>query len=344
MRKWALLAACALVLGTLFVVFRSRQPSAKSAPVFKLHEGYQIELVADNLRAPVACAWDSEGALWVVEAKGRVLRAGKVFAEGLRAPSGVLPGDDAVLVPDAPHLWLLREGGKKTDLAERLPPGAVGTNILWALDNWIYTAGGTYRFRPIGQAWINEPTYARGENALTQDSFGRFYYAAGRDPLRVDMFAATNVAISKMVPLTAPRAALLYRGGALPLKPENTAFVCDPQMRLVRCLRLHRSSFARQLTNAMLAEVADESGDFLTTPDPKFSPVHLTLGPDGGLYVVDGGGGAIYKIFHKAYPLEKIRPIEVKDLSHPHAWWRDAAQRRLKTPVEELRTHARNAA
>ena len=93
---------------------------------------------------------------------------------------------NGVHVTDAPHLWLCRDTDgdrridEKIDLAgivsadERT--GAVGNSIFWALDNWVYTAGGTYRFRLVGGQWTAERTYARGQTGLTQDDSGRFYY------------------------------------------------------------------------------------------------------------------------------------------------------------------------
>jgi hypothetical protein len=397
---------------------------------FRLHERFEIRSVAEEplIEAPVAAAWDAEGGLWIVEqlapsvdagsaSSGRVIKLEdadrdgtldrrKVIVDQLVKPTGVLTLRDGVLVPDAPHLWLCRDTDgnqtidERTDLANLVPAversSAVGRGILWALDNWVYTAGGTYRFRPVAGQWISERTYARGQTGLTQDNSGRFYYCVDSDPLRVDLLPAgvlernphhtgvsgtsipvtrtafsrqldgvanepkstlvASPALSALSALMSPLSALVYRGGSLPQKVDGAAFVCDPGLNLVRCLRLHRAGFARETRQSILVEIADEGGDFLTSNDPDFRPVHLTSGPDGALYVVDfvnegelpdqsGGAeklaastqrGHIYRVSYAAYTpgLDySSRPVTAADwlklLSHPGGWWRDMAQHSL---------------
>src|SRR5262249_39073051 len=58
---------------------------------------------------------------------------------------------------------------------------------LWSLDNWIYSADHTTRFRNTDGDWKREPTITRGQYGLAQDDFGRLVYNSNQDQFRMDL-------------------------------------------------------------------------------------------------------------------------------------------------------------
>lgn len=155
------------------------QPLSPEDSLAALHvpPGFQAELVASEpiVLDPVAFDWDVQGRLWVVEmadyplgmdGKGqpggriRVLKdndgdgrydEGKLFAEGLNFPNGILTWRDGVLVTAAPQILYLRDkdGDDKVDQTEVLFEGFQQGNqqlrlngLRYGLDGWVYCANG----------------------------------------------------------------------------------------------------------------------------------------------------------------------------------------------------------
>src|SRR6185436_2673005 len=127
-----------------------------------------------------------------------------VFIDGLVLPRAILVVGDGVLVGAPPELayWRDTDGDGKADkkvvvatdygvavdpkrpfLAnpERAPNG-----LLWARDNWIYSAAYTKKFRFKNGEWETGPSSFRGQWGLGEDEFGRFYHGSNSDQLRVD--------------------------------------------------------------------------------------------------------------------------------------------------------------
>lgn len=165
----------------------------------------------------------------------------------------------------------------------------------------------------------------------------------------------------------------LYAGDAFPGEYYGNIFVNDVAGNLV-----HRDVITYQMDSIIFAAkraVNEKSREFLSSTDPWFRPVNLTVGPDGALYVVDmyrqhvegpdfipeelkkdmnfqNGKemGRIYRIVPKNKPLQKTKPDLrgatsdelVRLLTHRNQWWRLQAQKLLlerqdKTVVSTLK-------
>lgn len=73
----------------------------------------------------------------------------------------------------------------------------------------------------------------------------------------------------------------VYTGGLFTGHYAGAAFVCEPVSNLVHADLLSRNGAT------FVAERDREGQEFLTSTDSWFRPVNTTVGPDGGLYVVD---------------------------------------------------------
>jgi putative membrane-bound dehydrogenase-like protein len=117
-----------------------------------------------------------------------------------------------------------------------------------------------YRISPF-EAWRVERTSRR---------------AAGPD--------AARFPITELVPggyVTSGCSPLVYSADSFPAAYRGNSFVCDPANNLI-----HRDILVP--TGATFtARRADEGREFLASTDNWFRPVHLTLGPDGAIYVLD---------------------------------------------------------
>jgi len=79
---------------------------------------------------------------------------------------------------------------------------------------------------------------------------------------------------------TAAAGACLYDGGAWPAQYVGDHFVCEPTVNLV-----HRDALAPRGVTFQASR--PEASEFLASTDLWFRPVHLRVGPDGALYVLD---------------------------------------------------------
>ena len=117
------------------------------------------------------------------------------FLSGLVMPRSLMLFRDGALVAEPPRLWFARDtdGDGKADtreliaedyasqddprLGERANPEHASNSPTWALDNWVYSANHTTRYRwKGGTNWLREPTLFRGQWGLSQDDLGRLFY------------------------------------------------------------------------------------------------------------------------------------------------------------------------
>ena len=262
-----------------------------------------------------------------------------VFQDGLVMPRALMLVGDGALIGAPPKLWYCRDtngdgrADEKIEIAtdfgwqnnplrpELGNPEQAANSPLWAMDNWIYCAHYTRKFRFDGGKWTGGLTTFRGQWGLTQDNDGHFFYNSNQDPLRADILPAqytgrnpnhqpcggVNVMVytdqfvwparvnpgvnrgyreevlreGRLKEFTAACAPLIYRGGLFPAEFENNAFICEPAGNLIK----------REVTTAangtLTAKEAYEHREFLASTDERFRPVNLYTGPDGALYVVD---------------------------------------------------------
>src|SRR6185295_15351343 len=155
---------------------------------------------------PVVMRHGLDGRIWVVEYSGYIpdLDGGREDGPvgnvgGLALARAVGLVDGGVLIAEPPHLWFARDtdGDGKSDTKVEIANdyGTAGTTehnanaLLYAMDNWIYNAKHTVRFRYMGDGqFARENTILRGQWGLTQDDWGRLYFNSHSDPLRTDLF------------------------------------------------------------------------------------------------------------------------------------------------------------
>jgi glucose/arabinose dehydrogenase/mono/diheme cytochrome c family protein len=348
---------------------------------FRLPPGFRMELVASEplVFDPVAMAFGPDGRLWVVEmraymqnveGKGENAPIGTVavlddtdgdgrmdkrteFAGGFVLPRAIALVGGGVLVAEPPNLWFLhdKDGDDKVDVRTLVAsdygnasnPEHTANGLLWALDNWIYSANHTVRFRYSAGEWSRENTVFRGQWGITQDDAGRLFYNTNSDPLRMDVLPAEHLrrnpnlrgadsvnhqlAKPQDLPVWPGRITLGVNRGYRMLRDDGTlpsvTAACGPVI-------YRGATFPREFRgNAFIAEpsanlvkrvlVEDVAGtprarnayersEFLTSTDERFRPVNLYNGPDGGLYVVDMYRGVIqHRIYLTTYLRDQIR-------------------------------------
>jgi putative membrane-bound dehydrogenase-like protein len=150
---------------------------------------------------------------------------------------------------------------------------------------------------------------------------------------------------------------VVYTADAFPAEYRGNTFVCDPANNLI-----HRDVLIPNGAT-FTARRTDEGCEFLASTDNWFRPVHLTIGPDGALYVLDfyrevietplslpddikkrlnlesRGRGRIWRIaadrstaspkHDRPFPGKATATELVARLADPNAWWRLTAQRLL---------------
>ncbi|HAT19544.1 MAG TPA: hypothetical protein DCS85_05245 [Verrucomicrobiales bacterium] len=197
--------------------FLSVEESHKS---IQLQDGYSLELVLSDphTEEPVACAFDGNGVLYVVEMRTYMQTADaggeqeprsrisrhedtdgdgiydkhSVFIDNLLLPRAVLPLDDRVMVhvTNTLDLWNYRDtdgDGVADEKVKIYEGGRRGGNmehqpsgLIWALDNWIYITYENRRYRfTDGKLEMQRIPRGGGQWGLTQDDWGRLYYSTG---------------------------------------------------------------------------------------------------------------------------------------------------------------------
>ncbi|MBL9188618.1 MAG: c-type cytochrome [Opitutaceae bacterium] len=263
-----------------------------------------------------------------------------IFADNLVMPRAITFVGDGVLVGAPPELIFFRDtdGDGKADTREVVAtdygvrvdpkrphlanPERAPNSLLWAFDNWIYSAAYTKKFRRVNGVWETGATSFRGQWGLTQDDWGRLYHGSNSDSLRVDVIhseylarnphyprlAGTNVngaenqlvwparvnpginrgyrpemlRDGKLKEFTAACGWWIYRGDLLPELAGNL-FVAEPAGNFVRRTVLTSENGTVRGRNAY----AGEQKEFVASTDERFRPVNFATGPDGALYIVD---------------------------------------------------------
>ena len=186
----------------------------------------------------------------------------------------------------------------------------------WAKDaKPVDISGKDFRFDPISGKY--EAITGTGQFGLTFDRLGNRFICSNRNPcmqvviedryLKRNPFLAVKRPLhdvspageaSKIFPIsrawttsnlhagqfTAACGVTAYWGARLPDDCMFNLFVCDPTGNLV-----HRITpdIDRSIGAVLTAKPRRENVEFLASPDEWFRPVNLTVGPVGGLYVVD---------------------------------------------------------
>lgn len=131
-----------------------------------------------------------------------------VFKDGLFLPRAIALVRGGVLVAEPPRLLFFEDtdGDDKadkhtvvaTDYAIACDPARglsanpehAANGLMWGLDNWIYSANHTVRFRNTNGEWQREQTIKRGQWGISMDNLGRLFYNSNSDMLRGDLIAS----------------------------------------------------------------------------------------------------------------------------------------------------------
>ena len=174
LRRVLVCCSALLLLGTGARARRADGPPyapAESMATMQLEAGYRIELVAaePDVQSPVAMDFDEQGRLFVVEMPGYPLdtrptgrvklledadgdgryETGRVFADGLVLPTGVMRWKKGILVTAPPDLLYFEDtdGDGRADVRTVVLTGFAVTNPqhmvngpVYGLDNWIHLA------------------------------------------------------------------------------------------------------------------------------------------------------------------------------------------------------------
>lgn len=357
---------------------------------FTTKPGFHVELVAAEplVDSPVALAFDAAGRIWVVEmrdympdpdghgeevANGTVAvledtdgdgRMDKrtVFLDHLRMPRAIGFAGGGVLIAEMPNLWFCTDtnGDLKCDqkiaIATNYVQGDIknpehnANGLMLALDNWVYSANYTSRFRFAERKWQRGPTPFRGQWGISQDDFGRLVYNSNSDELRIDLIPAeylqrnADYNARAGIDVDPVGSQVTYPGRVNPgvnrgyqkgvLKPDGRldkfTAACGPVIYRGDNFpaEFKGNAFvcepsANMIKRDVLVEkdgivkghFAYPDSEFLTSTDERFRPVNAYNGPDGALYLVDICRGLIQ---HRIYLTSYLRhQIESRGLQSP---------------------------
>src|SRR5688572_13059157 len=337
-----------------------RTPDEEAA-TFNLAPGFRAELVAADplVGDPIAMQFGPDGRLWVLEMRGYMPNVdgvgerepvGKVavltdtdndgrydkrvvFADNLIMGRAISLIGDGLLIAEPPHLWFCRDtngdgvSDERTEIAadygNTTNPEHNANGLMWAMDNWIYSANYTSRFRWVGDGkFTREPTVTLGQWGITQDDVGRIFYNSNSDPLRHDAMPsaylkrnpAFNAAGANMHLAGVPSNLRIWPGRVTPgvnrgykiLNAEGKitsmtaasgpviyrGALFPPEFRGDAFVPEPSANLIKRIKvtekDGVLAGAnAYQGNEFMTSTDERFRPVNLYNGPDGAMYVVD---------------------------------------------------------
>ncbi len=292
----------------------------------------------------------------------------QVFVDNLVLPRAITLVGDGVLVGAPPELafWRDTNGDGKADqktviatdygvkVDPKRPflanPERAPNSLLWAQDNWIYSAAYTKKFRYNQGTWETASTFFRGQWGLSQDNFGHLFHGSNSDPLRVDIIpsdylqrnpnlrylAGTNVNAAenffvwpirvnpginrgyrpdflrdgKLKEFTAANSPWVYRGDLMPEFYGN-AFVAEPSANFIRRNILTAGQ------GTLIGRNAYQQQEFIASTDERFRPVGFNTGPDGALYFIDFYRGVIqHRISLTSYLRKQSESRHLADPQH----------------------------
>jgi mono/diheme cytochrome c family protein/glucose/arabinose dehydrogenase len=335
-------------------------PPEQALRTIQIVDGFKVELFACEpiVQDPVALTFDEDGRVWVVEMRGfmptidgegedepvgrvSVLedvdgdgRADKstVFLDGLVLPRAVAAVQGGALVAASGQLLFAKDidGDLKADQTSVVDPDYAPranlehqpNGLLRGLDNWLYSANATWRYRFLDGKWTKEKTEFRGQWGLTQDDFGRLIYNVNNSQLRGDVTppnyigrnphhksaSGLNLAIAtdqRVFPIRMNtgvtrgyRTNVLDHLGRLreftsacsPVIYRGDQFPAEFQGNAFVCEpagNLIKRNLVIDQGLSLTSKLAYADREFLASTDERFRPVNAYSGPDGALWIVD---------------------------------------------------------
>ncbi|MEM7146082.1 MAG: c-type cytochrome [Verrucomicrobiota bacterium] len=349
-------------------------------------KGFRVDLVAADplVNDPVCLAFDADGRTWVCEmtgympdryATGEENKVGSIviledtdgdgaadkrtiFLENLVLPRAIAHVQDGILFADHTALYFCTNKNDRAGHPRIIDPNYAtsGGNVehkpnglLHALDNWIYSAKSSKRYRRIDDLWVAENTEFRGQWGISQNDEGRLVTNTNSNLLNHELlppgvtirnpnhdfkskitFNTGNAVFpSRMTPginrgymeemltddgfLTKATAACgltVYRGDQYPALFYGNIFIPEPGGNLVKRVVLTNDGLN------LAAEHAYPEKEFFTSTDERSRVVNCYTAPDGTLYLVDFYRGIIQ---HRNYISTYL--------------WNQIIDRDLETPV-----------
>jgi mono/diheme cytochrome c family protein/glucose/arabinose dehydrogenase len=354
---------------------RSPEEALKTMQV---EAGFTIQLAAAEplVNTPVALTFDERGRMWVVEMQaympdtagtgedsptGKIViledtnrdaryDVRKVFLDSLVLPRAICLIETGVLVAEPPRLWYVEidgdKPGKKTLVDDKYAEGGnvehQPNGLLRNIDNWIYNAKSSVRYKKKGDRWLKEKTHFRGQWGLSNDDYGRLYYnhnsanvlgdyffpslgSTNMNQKRVSGFNEKIVSDNRVYPVRATTGVNRgYVKGILDsnLRLENFTAACGPLIYRGQLFgddyygnafvpepagNLVKRNILKEDGYILKGSQAYQEKEFLASSDERFRPVSIYGGPDGALYVVDMYRGIIqHKTFLTDYLKKEI--------------------------------------
>ncbi len=364
---------------------------------FKVEKGFHIELVASEpmIESPVAMSFDEQGRLYVVEMRGymhdlegagETEPTGRVslledtdgdgrmdkatpFLDNLVMPRAVLAVNGGALIAVPPNLYFCKDtdGDGKADVKDIVAsdfgtlggqPEHMANTPIWAMDNAIWSAGYSTRFKLRGGVWQKDTGLGRGQWGLCQDDFGRLYFNYNSDMLRADLLPTEaftrNPLLRNATSINAKVAAdqTLYPSHPTPgvnrgydpkslradgtlSKPTGTCgaliYRGDAFPAAYRgnafvpepCANLVKRYTMAEKDGVVKATNTAKNTEFLTSTDERFRPVQAANGPDGALYLVDMYRGIIqHQSFLTHYLIANIKDRKLESPFNQGRIWR----------------------
>ena len=290
-----------------------------------------------------------------------------VFVDRLLFPRFAMPfGADAILTSETnrDEVWKYTDTNKDgvADKKELFTTGfgrggsmeAQPSNLMWAMDNWLYSTVNSFRLRWTPAGVIREATGPSSSQwGVAQDNNGKVWFQHGASglpgyfqfPIHYGNFATsdqfepdlemvwpaphmigdvqagmpgTRWPDGTVVYGTAAAGNAIYRGHRLPQDLVGDYLHGEVVARSVRRLRPVRAEGLTQLRNVYPRR------EFIRSLDPLFRPVGLANAPDGTIYIADMYRGVIEGApwaKEGTYLWEKIKQYQLnKVLGHGRVW------------------------
>ena len=380
-------------------------------PGFKL----EPVLTEPHIEEPAQIAFDGNGRMFVLELRGYmqdadgggtldpngrisvhedrdsdgVYETHAIFVDNMVFPRFVMPfGPNAILAKDsnADELWKYTDtnGDSVADRKELFATGMgrlmnvehQESNLMWAMDNWMYSTINLVRLRWTPNGVLREPTGSNGGQwGVTQDNYGKTWFQAGasgmpgyfQTPVVYGNFAnpqqfeqdlniiwGAPVLIADMQggmnSVRMPDGSLaratgsagndVFRGDRLPADMLGDYVYGETVGRVVRRLRPVKTDGQTQLRNVY------PLSEFIRSTDPLFRPVDMTTAPDGTMYITDMYRGIIQESQWSGpgtYLRQKIDQYQLDKIVRHGRIWRltyEGMARRTEQPRMNTETPA----
>ena len=378
---------------------------------FAVEKGFRIELVASEpmIESPVAMSFDDQGRLYVCEMRGYMhdlagstekeptgrislledtngdgrMDKATAFLDKVVMPRAVMAVNGGALIAVPPQLLFCKDtnGDGVADVKEVVAndfgtlggqPEHMANTPVWAMDNAIWSAGYSTRFKLRSGVWQKDTGLGRGQWGLCQDDHGRLYFNYNSDMLRADLLPTEaftrNPLLRNATSINAKLAAdqTLYpshptpgvnRGydpktlrpdGTLP-KPTGTCgaliYRGDIFPAAYRgnafvpepCGNLVKRFTMSEADGIVKATNTAKNTEFLTSTDERFRPVQAANGPDGALYLVDMYRGIVqHQSFLTHYLIANIKDRKLETPFNQGRIWRIVPDTKERPPIMKV--------